>query len=71
MEEKTLAQILADAPHCYLCGTKMGPGYAIEAGDDGICCRTWGPPQISTYETLRIIGCWKCPKCGHSEDSTT
>lgn len=26
------------------------------------------PPKPSNGHDLKIIKCWKCPKCGHSDD---
>lgn len=63
--DKSLEEILKNAPLCPVCITQMGAGYAIDAEDDYCCRGRWY--AVVTYESMRIIGCWKCPKCGHSE----
>lgn len=54
---------------CPKCHTEMKIGVAIKPADhDG--CRIvdlWYPNLIRS-ENLELIPCWKCPKCGHSDD---
>lgn len=55
---------------CKRCNVPMEIGKAIkykgrEKGERGIHCIA--NPIISA-DMLQMIDCWKCPKCGHSED---
>jgi hypothetical protein len=57
---------------CPNCNVKLIIGQAIEFPESLGCCTGFGgeaPPRNN--DTLEIIECWKCPKCGHSEDSLT
>jgi len=51
---------------CPKCGTEMGKGIAIDAEDTrGF---TIVPRAPLNAESLKLIECFKCPKCGYSDD---
>jgi len=52
---------------CPKCKVEMVEGKAIDSpGHDTRRC--FYSPVVLTNETLKLIPCWKCPKCGHSDD---
>jgi hypothetical protein len=52
---------------CPRCNIDMVIGQAIEPSYDENA-RYILPPQNITYQTMKIITCFKCPSCGHSDD---
>ncbi len=51
---------------CPKCKITMNSGKAIESKLES-CCLGCGC-KILNSDTLKIIDCWKCSKCGHSEE---
>lgn len=50
---------------CPRCDVEMNVGIAINVNGG----RYIAPcVNIIDYNSLEIIKCWKCPKCGHSDD---
>jgi hypothetical protein len=57
---------------CHKCNVELIIGQAIEFPESLGCCTGFGGEATPrNNETLEIIECWKCPKCGHSEDRLT
>ena len=52
-------------PRCTKCDVPYVIGYAIETDRCGGFCTY---PSRYNYDSLRLINCWKCPKCGESEE---
>lgn len=52
---------------CPRCGIEMDNGHAIRPNTEHDALYIVPPPLINT-DTLRIILCYKCPECGHSEE---
>ncbi len=52
---------------CPKCAVEMLPGQALPSDDPNerpiVACIT-----ILNADTAHLIDCWKCPKCGHSDD---
>jgi hypothetical protein len=51
---------------CVKCDTDMVIGQAINPYNQGIPFSFFTPPPIK-IDTLELIDCWKCPKCGRSD----
>ena len=53
---------------CERCGTEMKIGQAIDPQTrERWCCTGFGGFPVSTHETISVIECYKCPKCGDSD----
>jgi hypothetical protein len=47
---------------CKYCKIELKKGVALDYTDPD--CR----PAYKNYDKGELIRCWKCPKCGYSED---
>lgn len=55
--------------NCPKCGTEMKMGIAIKPPDhDGCRIVDLWFTRLIRAEDIELIDCWKCPKCGHSDD---
>lgn len=53
---------------CKRCNIEMKLGQAIHTDRDPPRNVCFGFGNIREKHPLKIVQCWKCPKCGHSED---
>ena len=53
---------------CPKCEIDLEIGIAIKDNEKGGVCRGMGCPPINA-DTLEIVDCLKCPKCGYSDDA--
>ena len=53
---------------CKLCNTGMKIGFAIEPRFHGNARGIMPFDQTMKVDEIKIMDCWKCPECGHSED---
>lgn len=52
---------------CPRCEIEMVRGRAIaDGGIDTSGC--FFAPVVNNAKTMKLIDCWKCPQCGHSDD---
>ena len=51
---------------CKYCHVMMEFGTAIRGNFEMQCFGYINKPAY-TWDTLDVVRCWKCPKCGHSE----
>lgn len=56
---------------CKLCNTGMKIGFAIEPRFHGNARGIMQFDQTMKADEIKIMDCWKCPECGHSEDFTS
>lgn len=52
---------------CQKCGNEMEIGYAIEPMYE-YSARIMPLGRLIQADELKLIDCWKCPSCGHSDD---
>jgi hypothetical protein len=52
---------------CKHCKIEMGIGKVFEHAETDERARGLGSPTIYHGHPLKMIDCWKCSKCGHSE----
>lgn len=60
---------MTNIPNCNKCGIKMKRGIALENGLDTLGDFTGDLNGITVYPSpkkVKMITCWKCPKCGRS-----
>lgn len=53
---------------CSKCDIEMVEGIAIDPVGFESNCRYFTPQPLLNSETLRVIKCLKCPKCGFSDE---
>lgn len=53
---------------CPRCNVEMKIGQAIKTEPSSLCLAIKSFFSLIRAEDLKIINCYKCPKCGHSDD---
>jgi len=54
---------------CERCTVEMVPGIAIKTQPFGRARICQFHVEVITAENLELIGCYKCPECGYSDDA--